>query len=448
VKGQKKGIGNAVLNVCLVLASLVMISMITYVVYKVSHPADDSFFGYKPILIETDSMEDTVMTGALLIGYKEDFFNLQVGDVITFERFEDKKLNTHRIIALEDGLAITQGDNSGIPDAIPVSANNYKYKAIWVMNWVPQLGQWPGMLTVLVWPVGVLILLVVLCLFAPRFARRVRDRWAANKAARALRPPPPPKVKREKLVKPAKQARETPPHTAPPAAPPPEGMGQGQPPPPPVQEPTHDAPPPEGSRRQPPPREPDYYAPPPEGSRRQPPPREPDYYAPPPEGSRRQPPPREPDYYAPPPEGSRRQPPVQEPDYYPPPPEVSRRQPPPREPDYYAPPPGPSRRRPPPREPDYYGRPPEPSRLQPPVREPRRGRNGAPPPEREMYPGADYGPDISSYDPYGLNAQPLVPPPPPRPAAGWRDEIFDEVNFDDEDLRRAYYQSLDEDDRP
>jgi signal peptidase I len=322
-KRGKRTAGNVILNLCLVLASLIMTATIGYAVYRVTHPSDDTFFGYKPLLIETDSMEDTIMTGALVIAYREDFRDLREGDVITFARWPDERLNTHRIIGIDGGQLTTQGDNTDRPDPTAVNVSTYKYKVLWVMNWVAKLGRWPDALTVLVWPAAGLALLIALCVTV-RLARRARRR-RADRAAQT--PPAPPEEKRGPA-----DGRS--------------GWREG-----PAGPETAGAPPPEA----------------------------------------------------------------------------------------FAP------RRQPPREPGAYGPPPE-------TAEPRThetARHPAPPPGRAAYPDADYGPDPPAYDPYGLSAQPLTPPrpAPPRQAGNWRDEIFDGVNFDDEDLRRAYTQGLDEDNR-
>lgn len=82
-----------------------------------------SAFGLSAFAIQTDSMEDEIMTGDLIISKKCDASQLNVDDIITFYSIDEKNnpfINTHRIVEkleTETGmLYVTKGDNKETND--------------------------------------------------------------------------------------------------------------------------------------------------------------------------------------------------------------------------------------------------------------------------------------------------------------------------------------------
>jgi signal peptidase I len=138
--GKKRGsAGKTIVFTILMLLVVAVIAVFAAsTLYRAKHPGDETFLGYKPLRIVSDSMEPTIQKGAMIIVKEVPFNSLEVGDIITFER-PDGSLNTHRIIAFAEYGAITQGDNASFADASPVNAFTYKYKTIFVWNWVSTL---------------------------------------------------------------------------------------------------------------------------------------------------------------------------------------------------------------------------------------------------------------------------------------------------------------------
>ena len=130
------------------------------------HPDEvPSFFGWKPFIILSGSMESEIMPGDIAIVKEVDTKTLKVDDVIAFKN--DDLVITHRIkeIKTQDGKTkyITKGDNNNTNDFDAVTPD--QVEGIYVLR-IPNLGnlaifiQTPiGMLVGLSIPLILLILL-------------------------------------------------------------------------------------------------------------------------------------------------------------------------------------------------------------------------------------------------------------------------------------------------
>lgn len=94
-------------------------------ILSLSSKEDDvpSIFGYTAFSIQSDSMEDEIMTGDFILGKKCDPKELNERDIISFFTVNNEGqifINTHRIISIEetsDGrIFTTKGDNEEEPD--------------------------------------------------------------------------------------------------------------------------------------------------------------------------------------------------------------------------------------------------------------------------------------------------------------------------------------------
>lgn len=86
------------------------------------------FFGMKPFIIMTGSMEPNLNIGDMIISKKVSQGEIGVGDIITFSFNDGKDTITHRIndIIEKDGekLYQTKGDNNNSPDSELVKFDN------------------------------------------------------------------------------------------------------------------------------------------------------------------------------------------------------------------------------------------------------------------------------------------------------------------------------------
>lgn len=158
----KKNIGGKIAHglgiiLCIILIPILIVNL-TMIVKSVMYPDKvPDFFGYKPFIVLSASMEPNIMTGDLVI-VKEisDVNSLQVNDVISFRDKKDQVI-THRIIAIDksEGLEfITKGDNNNTEDSSKVKADTLEGK---YLARIPMLGSFAMFLQE---PIGLLIFVV------------------------------------------------------------------------------------------------------------------------------------------------------------------------------------------------------------------------------------------------------------------------------------------------
>jgi signal peptidase I len=132
---------------------------------------------YKALVVYSGSMEPTIPVGSVVILTPVQAADVKQGDVITFQRPDNKsELVTHRVIAVESGPNgqqwITKGDANTTADPwrVPAAGNGWRYYFNipyigYVLNWL----QSPlGRILFLVVPAAALGLLTLYELWAPR----------------------------------------------------------------------------------------------------------------------------------------------------------------------------------------------------------------------------------------------------------------------------------------
>ena len=99
---------------------LIVVVAALVTILSLSSKEDDvpSIFGYTAFSIQSDSMEDTIMTGDFILGRKCDPKDLVEGDVISFLTTNKEGqiyINTHRIVEIEESelgrVFTTKGDH-------------------------------------------------------------------------------------------------------------------------------------------------------------------------------------------------------------------------------------------------------------------------------------------------------------------------------------------------
>ena len=137
-----KGIKKVITVFGLILFIVIMTLGITIVYKSLSEPNKiPSIFGWKPFIVLSGSMEDTIMPGDLILTKEIDALELKEGDVISF-RTNKYTVVTHRIINIVDEEGerkyYTKGDNNNMADINPVCNNQiegiYRYR-------IPELGK-------------------------------------------------------------------------------------------------------------------------------------------------------------------------------------------------------------------------------------------------------------------------------------------------------------------
>ena len=96
-----------------------------------------NLFGFTYSIVPTNSMEPEINVGDSVIGKKEKFENLEIGDDVIYHYvYEDLDIYVvHRIIRYDEGLGYKpQGINTSQEDPIYVTKDNYISTRIWNGN--------------------------------------------------------------------------------------------------------------------------------------------------------------------------------------------------------------------------------------------------------------------------------------------------------------------------
>lgn len=114
-----KKVINVIIDIVVVLILIVSILVVVMSLTTLNSGVPN-VFGFAPITVASNSMEDTLMVNDLIfceVRVDSDIKDYKVGDIVTFNQEIDgeKKLNTHRIVEVIDDQGIsyyrTQGDN-------------------------------------------------------------------------------------------------------------------------------------------------------------------------------------------------------------------------------------------------------------------------------------------------------------------------------------------------
>jgi len=142
--------------------SWIAIGLIVLVVLYLISSSTGIFLGYKSFVVQSGSMEPTIMTGDIIVIH--DQRNYVLRDVVTFKD-ADNRIVTHRIAEInqEDGVAkiSTKGDANRSEDFDSITYDRILGKVVFVM---PKLGYWvafskslPGLIILILMPACMLI---------------------------------------------------------------------------------------------------------------------------------------------------------------------------------------------------------------------------------------------------------------------------------------------------
>ncbi|MDO5569677.1 MAG: signal peptidase I [bacterium] len=160
---MKKKIRNIIFAVfCIIFIPVLIINFIIMIKSFINPNEVPGIFGYKPMMVMTASMEDTIMTGDLVFVKKCENKELKVGDIISYRDNYDTII-THRIIEIikkdNEIKYITKGDNNNTEDSEYVTQE--QIEGIYVGK-IAKLG---GFLEFIQTPVGIAIILLFIVFF-------------------------------------------------------------------------------------------------------------------------------------------------------------------------------------------------------------------------------------------------------------------------------------------
>lgn len=164
-KKNKFSVKNILMNIVIFVTLVILILTIVFAIIKINDPEEMTFFGYKPLIVKTGSMEPNIVPGGLIIVKNTKFEDINVDDIITF-RESDGYLNTHRVVEKTGNELWTKGDNNDSKDLMPVTSYNYKYKVVSIHNWVSNLNTGKGIFMYIVLPIlGLIVLIIIIIVF-------------------------------------------------------------------------------------------------------------------------------------------------------------------------------------------------------------------------------------------------------------------------------------------
>ena len=109
--------------VCVIIAPVLIMNLTIIIKSYINPGRVPDFFGIKPFVVLTDSMEPEISGGDLVVTRVVDPARLKELDIISFK--EGESVITHRIIELseKDGepVFITQGDSNNVKDRNPIT---------------------------------------------------------------------------------------------------------------------------------------------------------------------------------------------------------------------------------------------------------------------------------------------------------------------------------------
>ena len=150
--------------ICIIILLPVLFVNAVILINSWVHPNEiPSFFGWKPFIVLSGSMESEIYSGDIVVVKEVDKKNLKVNDVIAFKN--DDIVVTHRIVEIvnENGTTkyITKGDNNNTQDKDYVLPENveglYQFKVSNLGNLAMFIQTPTGMLVCLLIPILLLI---------------------------------------------------------------------------------------------------------------------------------------------------------------------------------------------------------------------------------------------------------------------------------------------------
>lgn len=128
---EKKSVGHIILSIigtilCIILIPVLIINSILIIKGIANDKEVPQLGGYYPMIVLSGSMEDTIMTGDLIIGKSAKIDEIKEGDIISF--YDGSSVVTHRVISIDviegEKMLTTKGDANNSADPKKVTKDN------------------------------------------------------------------------------------------------------------------------------------------------------------------------------------------------------------------------------------------------------------------------------------------------------------------------------------
>lgn len=157
-----------VINIIIIVILLIILFVCgTILVNSYIHPEEvPSFFGWKPFIVLSGSMQAEIDPGDIVVVQEVDTSTLQVGDIIAYKTDDDIVI-THRIVDIveDEGETklVTKGDNNNANDSNYVELSQvegiYKFKVSRLGNLAIFIQTPTGIISCLSVPILILIII-------------------------------------------------------------------------------------------------------------------------------------------------------------------------------------------------------------------------------------------------------------------------------------------------
>ena len=126
-----------ILGIIIIIVFLPILIINTTLIIKSYIKKDEtpSFFGFKPFIVLSGSMEPTIKIGDIAIIKNVRKEDLKNGDIIAFRK--GTSVITHRIVEVNEDEYITKGDNNNTEDRFPVQYKDIE--GVFIKR-IPKLG--------------------------------------------------------------------------------------------------------------------------------------------------------------------------------------------------------------------------------------------------------------------------------------------------------------------
>lgn len=182
-----------ILDVILIAAVLLIISMTVYIMSCNSMGKPAEIFVISAVKIVSGSMEPSIRDGDYIIIEKTETSALEVGDIICYYSSDKEingRLNTHRIMEiLPDGSFITKGDANKYCDETPVTPDSIigKYRGkLGFLRWLSSFGSADKFIFILI-----AVILTAVSVFEVKTiagaARKVKEEQTSEEKERLIR---------------------------------------------------------------------------------------------------------------------------------------------------------------------------------------------------------------------------------------------------------------------
>ena len=147
-------------NIIIAILCIILLINTFIIVKSILYPNKvPGIFGYKPFIVLSNSMENEIKAGDLVIVKEVDSSTLKEKDIIAF-RDKDNTVTTHRIVEKvkydKDDCFTTKGDNNNTNDNGPICSKDIEGKLIKV---IPVLGH---IILFIQQPYGIAIMILAL----------------------------------------------------------------------------------------------------------------------------------------------------------------------------------------------------------------------------------------------------------------------------------------------